>query len=43
MLNLAVQKNDYIISLEERLDLYRRGYRVLLAYLIFDIVFKFFV
>jgi len=43
MLNLAVQKNDYILSLEEQLDHYRKGYRLLLAYLIFDVIFKFFV
>ena len=30
-------------ALEERVAYYRKGYRILLAYLIFDVVFKFFV
>ena len=30
-------------ELEERVAYYRKGYRILLAYLIFDVVFKFFV
>ena len=30
-------------ALEERVAYYRKGYRILLAYLIFDVIFKFFV
>jgi len=30
-------------ALEKRVAYYRKGYRILLAYLIFDVIFKFFI